>query len=225
MQTARRARHLAALAATTLALSACGGGDDGASDETSSDTSTTQSETKDSPEDASDEESEDRVTASEAGVSFDLPDGWTSIDPNDVQDGSDEVPGAVEDLAESQGMDAATFLENIAQSVDIMLIGETQGDFTDNVNIIPSPGTMDKATAKTSLAEGGATVESVEDMETDLGPGIDATYTMSTGGTEIHGRSLSFPTDDGVAIFTVSASSADTADEVATTIRDSIDKA
>ena len=52
-------------------------------------------------------------------------------------------------------------------------------------------------------------------------PALDPTSEI----LRVEDLTVRFPTDDGVAIFTVSASSADTADEVATTIRDSIDKA
>lgn len=249
MQTTRRARSLAALAATALALSACGGGDDDSSDETSSDTATTQSETTDEAtddeettdeatddeeSDSTDDESEQTpddassdgsVTASKSGVSFDVPDGWTSVDPNELLDDSGDAPEELDDLAESQGVDTDTYLQNIAQSVDVMVIGETKNNFAENVNVISSPTQPSKESQTSELEQVGATVEGTDDVDTELGSGFDTTYTLSANGQDVHGRSLMIPTDSGAALITVSATSADSADEVATTILDSIDTA
>lgn len=246
MHTTRRARYFAALAATTLALSACGGNDDdNASDEspTTSSTSETQEETQEETEtqtetemerESSETESSDgsdaasgegTVTASKSGVTFDVPDGWESINPSEILNGSGEVPQGVKDMAEAQGMEPDSYLQQISQSVDVMVVGETKDNFADNVNVLKMPSMPSASQSKSELEQIGASVDGTEEVDTSLGAAQDTTYSLSAGTVTVHGRSLAVPTDDGAVSITVSSSDAQEADKVATQILESIDKA
>lgn len=254
MNTTRRARSLAAIAAaTTLALSACGGGDEDSSDETSSATSSSQSETtEESPEEEAPEETEEEtqteeeestdtesedsadtdesssdgsVTASKSGVSFEVPDGWTSVNPSDILNNSGDAPKALEDMAKAQGTDADTLLQNLSRSVDVMVIGETRNNFADNINVVASPTAPTEADLKSQLEQIGATVKGTEKVDTPLGSSLDSTYTLPAGGVTVHGRMIAIPTDQGAALVTVSTSDAGTSDELAQAVLDSVEKA
>ena len=233
-------RALAALAtAAVLALSACGG-DSEQTDTSSSSASSESSSESTSPEDSASSESAEAsetesadddaegsddgtATARKSGVSFDVPDGWTAVDPAEVAS-SGEAPEALEEMAEAQGTTTDQLLEAM-KNMDLMLVGETTNDFADNVNVLASPAMPTEADLKSQLEQISAKVEGTETVETDLGEALDTTYSLSAGGTTVQGRMLAVPTDSGAAMITVSASDAGTADEVATEILESVDKA
>lgn len=233
-------RALAALAtAAVLALSACGG-DSEQTDTSSSSASSESSSESTSPEDSASSESAEAsetesadddaegsddgtATARKSGVSFDVPDGWTAVDPAEVAS-SGEAPEALEEMAKAQGTTTDQLLEAM-KNMDLMLVGETTNDFADNVNVLASPAMPTEADLKSQLEQISAKVEGTETVETDLGEALDTTYSLSAGGTTVQGRMLAVPTDSGAAMITVSASDAGTADEVATEILESVDKA
>lgn len=229
-------RALAALAtAAVLALSACGGDseqtDTSSSSASSESTSPEDSATSESTEASEDQSSDDEAegsddgtaTAKKSGVSFDVPDGWTAVDPAEVAS-SGEAPEALKEMAEAQGTTTDQLLEAM-KNMDLMLVGETTNDFADNVNVLASPAMPTEADLKSQLEQISAKVEGTETVETDLGEALDTTYSLSAGGTTVRGRMLAVPTDSGAAMITVSASDAGTADEVATEILESVDKA
>lgn len=233
-------RALAALAtAAVLALSACGGDSEQTGTSSSSASSESSSEST-SPEDSASSESAEAsetesagddaegsddgtATARKSGVSFDVPDGWTAVDPAEVAS-SGEAPEALEEMAKAQGTTTDQLLEAM-KNMDLMLVGETTNDFADNVNVLASPAMPTEADLKSQLEQISAKVEGTETVETDLGEALDTTYSLSAGGTTVQGRMLAVPTDSGAAMITVSTSDAGTADEVATEILESVDKA
>lgn len=233
-------RALAALAtAAVLALSACGGDSEQTGTSSSSASSESSSEST-SPDDSASSESAEAsetesadddaegsddgtATARKSGVSFDVPDGWTAVDPAEVAS-SGEAPEALEEMAKAQGTTTDQLLEAM-KNMDLMLVGETTNDFADNVNVLASPAMPTEADLKSQLEQISAKVEGTETVETDLGEALDTAYSLSAGGTTVQGRMLAVPTDSGAAMITVSASDAGTADEVATEILESVDKA
>ena len=233
-------RALAALAtAAVLALSACGGDSEQTGTSSSSASSESSSEST-SPEDSASSESAEAsetesagddaegsddgtATARKSGVSFDVPDGWTAVDPAEVAS-SGEAPDALEEMAQAQGTTTDQLLEAM-KNMDLMLVGETTNDFADNVNVLASPAMPTEADLKSQLEQISAKVEGTETVETDLGEALDTTYSLSAGGTTVQGRMLAVPTDSGAAMITVSTSDAATADEIATQILESVDKA
>lgn len=230
-------RALAALAtAAVLALSACGGDSEqtGTSSSSTSSESSSESTSPEDSESAEDSETESAdddaegsddgtATARKSGVSFDVPDGWTAVDPAEVAS-SGEAPDALKEMAEAQGTTTDQLLEAM-KNMDLMLVGETTNDFADNVNVLASPAMPTEADLKSQLEQISAKVEGTETVETDLGEALDTTYSLSAGGTTVQGRMLAVPTDSGAAMITVSTSDAATADEVATEILESVDKA
>lgn len=212
MTTTHRSRVLAALAgAAVLALSACGG--DGTSDESSAaTTSSAESSAESTPEAES-------ATATQAGVAFDVPEGWTVVDPAKIADGSQQAPQALEDSAERQGTTAKELVAQVAESVDVMVIGDTESN---NVNVVASPAMPTEADMTSQLEGIGAKVGQIDETGTELGAALDSSYTMGQGSQQFHARMLAVPTDAGAAMITVSAGSQDTADEVAETIIDSV---
>lgn len=215
MTTTHRSRVLAALAgAAVLALSACGG--DGTSDESSAaTTSSAESSAESTPEAES-------ATATQAGVAFDVPEGWTVVDPAKIADGSQQAPQALEDSAERQGTTAKELVAQVAESVDVMVIGGTEQGFGNNVNVVASPAMPTEADMTSQLEGIGAQVGQIDETGTELGAALDSSYTMGQGSQQFHARMLAVPTDAGAAMITVSAGSQDTADEVAETIIDSV---
>lgn len=232
-------RALAALTtAAVLALSACGGDSEGTDTSSSSASSASSSSESSSPEssetseasetsETSDDDAEGSddgtATAKKSGVSFDVPDGWTVVDPAEVAS-SGEAPDALKEMAEAQGTTTDQLLEAM-KNMDLMLVGETSNNFADNINVLASPTMPTEADLKSQLEQISAKVEGTETVETDLGEALDTTYSLSAAGTTVQGRMLAVPTDSGAAMITVSASDAGTADEVATEILDSVDKA
>ena len=212
-------RALAALAtAAVLALSACGGDSEQTGTSSSSASSESSSAESSSPEDSASSESADddaegsddgTATARKSGVSFDVPDGWTAVDPAEVAS-SGEAPDALKEMAEAQGTTTDQLLEAM-KNMDLMLVGETTNDFADNVNVLASPAMPTEADLKSQLEQISAKVEGTETVETDLGEALDTTYSLSAGGTTVQGRMLAVPTDSGAAMITVSTSDAATA--------------
>ncbi len=164
------------------------------------------------------------ITASTSGVTFQVPQGWEGVNPSEVLS-SGKTPQSIKDMAEAQGMDPDTFLQQISQSVDVMVVGPTKNNFADNVNVIKQPGMPSTATQEAQLEQIGATVSGTEQVDTPLGTAQDTTYTLPADGTTVQGRSLGVPTADGAVAITVSSTDAAEADKVATQILESIDKA
>lgn len=239
MTSPRRTRSFAALAtASVLALTACGSGegsgsssDDSPSTSTSSSPSSAESsaaessEESESPDETQSAESpEGTVTAKKSGVSFELPQGWETFDPNELLKDTSNAPKGLEDMAKAQGVTVDQLLQNLAQSIDLMAMGESKNGFTDNVNVIPSPQPVSASELKASYEQQGGTVTGTDEVKTSAGAAPSVTYTMSNAGRTIHGQVIGVPTDSGAALITVSASDASTAKEAITTIADSVQK-
>ncbi|EKA61539.1 dipeptide ABC transporter periplasmic protein [Janibacter hoylei PVAS-1] len=242
MMTTRRTRSFAALAAASaLALSACGGDSDteGSSSSTSSsaESSASSSEGSESPsESASESPSESEsaegesggegsVTASKSGVTFDVPDGWTTVDPSALAKDPDKAPQSIKTMAETAGQPVDQFLTQLSQSIDVLVMGEAEDGFSPNINVIPSPQALTESDLKASLAQQSATVSGTEEVDTDSGKATVATYTMSAGSQTVHGQMIAVPSDSGAAVITVSTIDKDETAEVAKTITDSVTKA
>lgn len=222
MPATARIRPFAALAAASvLGLTACGDGDDSSSSTStsSSSSSSAESSSKTSEESAS---SEGTVTAKKSGVSLELPPGWETVDPKELLKDSSNAPKGLQDMAKAQGVTVDQLLQTLAQSVDLMAMGESKDGFTDNVNVIPSPQPVPAAELKASYEQQGGTVTGTDTVETSAGAASSVTYTMSNGAMTIHGTALAVPTDSGAALITVSTTDAQTARKTMATIADSI---
>lgn len=237
----KRTRTFAAIAAAAvLPLAACGDSDGDSGDETTttSETSETSEETTEPADSETSEETSEgsetsdaagedgKVTSDQAGVSFEVPEGWKVVDPEEaLSGGGGEAPKEIEDMAKAQGMSADQFLQQIAQQTDVIVFGEQKGNFTSNVNVVASPQMLTEAQLKSQLETINAKVEKTEEVDSPLGKVLDGTYVLPMGGQEVHGRMIVAPTDKGAAVVTVSAGSAKDSDEVAQVIIPSLGKA
>lgn len=249
MTRTRRTRTFAALAAAAvIPLAACGSDSEGEGESSSSASSESNAEssgsessgsgssssedTASSSDTASESSSEESgsasgsgdVTSAQAGVSFDVPDGWQQIDAEEIAANPDQAPPELEAAAEAQGVSVEQFLQQITQQTDLVVLGETEDGFTPNINVIASPQVPTDAQIESQLSSSG-TVEGTEDLETPIGTGTDTTYVLPMGGVEVQGRMLVVPTDSGAAIITVSAGDAETADSVVGTVAESLSAA
>lgn len=219
-----RTRTLVALgAAFVLPLAACGS-DDSDTTDTSSSSTTTSSSAAESPSEASSEEApaEGQATSAKAGISFETPEGWTSMDPSELVTNPDEAPEAVKKAAEAQGTTVEALVQQFASQTDLLLLGETTDGFASNINVVAAPAMPTDADLKSQLEGIGGTVEGTEETETAIGTGSLTTYTLTNGGTTIQGRMLAIPTDSGAALVTVSTADAGEADEVASLVADTV---
>lgn len=228
-------RTFAALAAASaLALTACGGGEDSSDGDSSSSSTTSSSEGGESPEESSspseesseeDQASGDAVTARKSGLSFELPDGWEVIDPSELSKNSANAPQSLKDMAKSSGTTVDQLLDNLAQTVDLMAMGETKQGFAENVNVIPNPQPLTEAQLKSSYEQQGGTVTESDEVETSLGAAPMVTYTMAGDGQTVQGAAIAVPGDEGAAVITVSTTDEKKTEEVLTTIVESVKKA
>lgn len=239
MTITRRARTCAALAAASaLALSACGG-DDSSNGGSSSSTSTSSSDSASSsasepsesasapssetPE-GSDAAAEGTVTAQKSGLSFEVPDGWETIDPSALAQNSDEAPKALKDMAKSSGMSLDEFLQGMSQSIDVMALGESKNGFAQNVNVIANPSALTAADLKASLKQQKATVSTTEEVDTPEGKATVATYTLKVGSQTVEGQMAAVPSDSGAGVITVSTIDKDETAEIMDSILKSVKK-
>lgn len=254
--TRRTRTFAALAAASALALSACGGDDDSSGDDSSTSASSSESsatdeesddgeteteetesedtETEESETESETEESEegddaasgDAVTASKSQLTFELPDGWETVDPNELLKDTGNAPQSLKDQAEASGQSLDQLLKNLASTVDVMAMGETKSGFTENINVIPQPQTMTESTLKTSYEQQGGKVTGSEEIDTSVGSAPAVTYTMSGGsGLSVRGAAVAIPTDEGSAIITVSTLDDKATEEILDTITESVKKA
>jgi len=168
--------------------------------------------------------SEGRVEV--GGVSFELPEDWTTLD---AQEMADDV-GETDEMKEVQGalgMSDAQF-DQLMDSVDLYAVtGEgAKNGFLDNVVAVVVPGSMPSDTQIESeiLALEGK-VQSLEREETDAGEVARMAYTMPAGAGEVQGEALSVEVDGSVVSISVSTPDAATSAEVADLIMETISEA
>lgn len=235
----RRTRTIAALAAASaLTLSACGG------DSTTEESSTTETSTSasseatgesstesatESPSETESAEGDDAaaqgsVTATKSGLTFDVPDGWETIDPSALAGKPQDAPESIKTMAEDAGMPVDQFLQNLSTSIDVLVMGEAEDGFAQNINVIANPAALDTAQLKANLEQQNATVTGTEEIETEAGTTPMATYTMPVGEQTVHGAMIAAPSDSGAGVITVSTLDEGDTEEIAKTITDSVKK-
>lgn len=202
-----RLRHAAAplLLAVFLALTGCadeespGSGSEGNSDNT------------------------DANEVSAAGVSFEAPEGWESLDPNDADIPEDEAAN----LAEGLGLTPEQFEQTISR-VDLFLVdgdGPQKG-FLSNINVLAQQGALpDDGALESQFAAIGAEVLEVSHTDTGAGDATVVEYTLSVGDRTIEGVSHLVDLGDEIVTVTVSAPDRAEADEIAATIGETLAEA
>lgn len=207
-----------ALAAALLALTGCSG-DEGSSTQGSS------SEGSGSDESGSDESStegsgnEDEGSESEGGnefstlgVSFEAPEGWESLDPDDTGV-TEEESG---EIAEGLNLTPEQLAQAV-QSVDLFVVdGEgPQDGFLDNINVLGQPGALPPAAQiEQQFGALGAEVGEVAQEDTELGEVTSVAYSLPVQDGVVEGVSYLFAQDDEVVTITVSTSDRATTTEI-----------
>ncbi|MGH3347184.1 MAG: hypothetical protein ACRDO4_09380 [Nocardioides sp.] len=165
----------------------------------------------------------DANEVSAAGVSFEAPPGWESLDPDDADLPENEAA----DLAEGLGLTPEQF-EQAISSVDLFLVDGDgpQDGFLANINVLAQQGAMpDDGALESQFAAIGAEVTDVSHADTGAGDAAVVEYTLAVADRTIEG--VSYLVDVGDEVVTVTVSTPDRAetDEIAGTIGDSLAEA
>ncbi len=165
--------------------------------------------------------SADKVSA--AGIAFEAPKGWESLDPDDA-----DIPAKQQaELAKGLGLTPEQFQQTI-QGLDLFLVDGAgpQDGFLSNINVLAQQGALpDDGALETQLTTIGAEVLDVSHTETGAGDAAVVAYSLSVADRTIEG--VSYLIDLGDELVTVTVSTPDRAqtDEIAATIGDTLDEA
>jgi len=149
---------------------------------------------------ASEVNSSDRVEVD--GVSFDKPENWLAVEPDDLAKGADDE--SMDEVYDALNTDADAFAE-ILEQVDVYLvdtIGSTSR-YADNISVLAAGGPMpDDGAVKAQYAAIGATNVKVRHAETALGTATLGSYDLDIGVLVVHGQSIVVD-QDGVVVITI----------------------
>ncbi|HEX6150035.1 hypothetical protein [Nocardioides sp.] len=157
---------------------------------------------------------------SAAGVAFEAPEGWKSLDPNDA-----EIPKSEKaNLAEGLGLTPEQ-LDQTISGVDLFLVDGDgpQDGFLSNINVLAQQGALpDDAALESQFAAIGAEVLEVSHSETGAGDAAVVEYTLPVADRTIEG--VSYLVDLGEEIVTVTVSTPDRgeSDEIGDTVGDTL---
>jgi len=160
---------------------------------------------------------------SAAGVSFEAPEGWESLDPNDADIPDDEAAS----LAEGLGLTPEQ-LDQTIRGVDLFLVDGDgpQDGFLSNINVLAQQGALpDDGALESQFAAIGAKVHEVSHTDTGAGDAAVVEYTLSVGDRTIEGVSYLVDVGDEIVTVTVSTPDRAEADEIAATIGDTLAEA
>ncbi len=208
MSRTSRLRHLLVplFLAAFLSLTGCG------SDEPSTGGSGNESEST---------EAENTVSA--LGISFEAPEGWESLDPDEA-----DIPDAeADDLAQGLGLTPEQFEQTI-RNVDLFLVdgdGPENG-FLSNINVLGQTGALpgDGELESQFTAIGAEDLE-VTHEDTPVGDAAVVEYSLSVGDRTIEGVSYLVTRDDEVVTVTVSTPDRAETDDISATILDTLAEA
>ena len=162
-------------------------------------------------------------TVSAAGVAFEAPEGWESLDPNDA-----DVPAKQRaELAKGLGLTPEQLQQTI-QGVDLFLVdGEgPQDGFLSNINVLAQQGALpDDGMLESQFASIGAEVLDVSHTETGAGDAAVVTYSLSVSDRTIEGVSYLVNLGDEIVTVTVSTPDRGQTDEIGATIGETLDEA
>jgi hypothetical protein len=161
--------------------------------------------------------SADTKRVSAAGISFRVPAGWEEVDPEDVTEGV-EQENRMADLIEQSGLTPDQF-RRMMSNIDLLLMSDErpQPGFVDNVGVLPIPGRMpsDRLLRRELTRGGGLDVLDVFHEQTQLGDATVVVYQQELADHRIHNEAVVAETADGLVSVTISASTRETADEIA----------
>jgi hypothetical protein len=140
------------------------------------------------------------VTAERSGVRFAVPDTWIETGPDYLNDPDSQAE--LQRFADNLGVTMEDWTAQLAQ-VDVMVLSPSGEE---NINVMP-PGPLTSLPSEQMIqrdfAALGATIVSIDDAETPIGPGRVAIYTLPlSADEEVHGASIFVETDNGIVNLT-----------------------
>lgn len=157
------------------------------------------------------------VETKASGLRFAVPEDWTVFDTASLTQDRDEA--LIKELTETFGMTEEQLAQTFEQ-MDLMVVGPPQDDFAPNVNVVRNLLTALPAGSAMAaeLESVGATVGTPSEETTPLGPAVVVPYSLTSGSTDIKGRSVVVEGPDGFVTLSISHVSEDLADDVTSTI-------
>ena len=156
-----------------------------------------------------------------SGLRFAVPEDWSVFDTASLTQDRDEA--LIKELTETFGMTEEQLAQTFEQ-MDLMVVGPPQDDFAPNVNVVRNLLTALPAGSAMAaeLESVGATVGTPSEETTPLGPAVVVPYSLTSGSTDIKGRSVVVEGPDGFVTLSISHVSEDLADDVTSTILSTI---
>lgn len=157
------------------------------------------------------------------GISFEAPEGWESLDPDEA-----DIPDTeAESLAEGLGLTPEQFEQTI-RNVDLFMVDGDgpQDGFLSNINVLGQTGQLpEDAALESQFAAIGAEVLEVSHEDTPVGDVAALEYSLSVGDRTIEGVSYLVQRADEVVTVTVSTPDRAESDDIGATILDTLAEA
>jgi hypothetical protein len=164
------------------------------------------------------------VKVTKYGVSYEVPQGWASIDGTKVVDAQNPVVRSIAHRLGTSPQQVIASFKNSLQSMAVTNHGAV-GGILDNVNAVGTPApSLDDDQIKLQLSTLGARLGSFHHVSTPAGEVTRVAYRWKTSGLLFHGEMLAIDTGDAVVTITVTAHSAASAAMLADQVQASIDR-
>lgn len=158
-------------------------------------------------------------------VAFDVPASWVTVDAAEAFSGDDATEDpVVQDLAARLGVTPEQAVQTFAQ-MDLIVTsdGERDAGVLTNLNVVHFPGALPtESAARAELRQIGATVTSIEAVETGAGDALRVAYTLEAGGGQVRSQALAVDVDGQLVTITVTAGTETTSDELTDLVVDSL---
>lgn len=162
------------------------------------------------------------VEVAKYGISYEIPEGWELLTADKILDVDNP---AVQEFAERLGQEPEQVVAMLSQSIDTMAVSDDGMDhgFVENVNSTGNPGMQfNDEQIKLQLISVGAKDIEVTMVDTAVGEVVRAEYANEVGPQRAHGVLLGIDTGDDFMGITVTAYSAEKAQERADQIQESL---
>ncbi len=165
------------------------------------------------------------VSSARAGLSFAVPAGYNAQDPAVLaQLDESQLPPEMTALAATQGMTAKEMLAKTAKQSDLLIVGPLANGVTTNLNVIASVGIMPTADQLTAELQAANIQPTITTEASAVGDVLFATYQLTINGAAAEARQFVVNTAPNVAVISIIAGDAATADELATLVLASLTK-
>jgi len=151
------------------------------------------------------------------GVSFEVPSDWDALDTGAVTDAGDDS-GYWDEMADRMGVEPEQ-MKNLVSQADIFIgAPSAEGGVLSNINVMHFPGAAMPASAGSFELQfrslGAKDIQSTP-LSTNIGDGFRIEYVLPINGKELNGTALVIKHDSIALDITISASSAEVADDLA----------